>query len=63
MYFGFFAKAKLCELTNNSALALTLSLSLFLYPPSLFIRTPLIRHDVSIKLQSKREELKSVLCV
>lgn len=30
---------------------------------SLFIRRPLIRHDVSIKLQSKREESKSVLCV
>lgn len=30
---------------------------------SLFVRVLLIRYDVSIKLQSKREEMKSVLCV
>jgi len=29
----------------------------------LFAWVPLIRYDVSIKLQSKREEVKSVLCV
>lgn len=63
-YFGFFMKAKLCALTNNGYPVLT--------PPSppipsplspLFARVPLIRYDVSIKLQSKREEVKSVLCV